>query len=70
MTPPGAHNRGMVILDRSTNGKGATSNPTRNSFQMYEAVRRVFATGDPASWPVNTPRPMWRSVPTNSARCA
>ena len=51
----GAHNRGMVILGPVNEwGEGSYIEPnTEFGFQMYEAVRRVFATGDPASWPVN-----------------
>lgn len=35
-------------------GEGSYIEPNREfGFEMYEAIRRVFAKGDPASWPVN-----------------
>jgi hypothetical protein len=35
-------------------GEGSYIEPNREfGFEMYEALRRVFAKGDPASWPVN-----------------
>ncbi|NUN94763.1 MAG: glycoside hydrolase family 99-like domain-containing protein [Candidatus Omnitrophica bacterium] len=35
-------------------GEGSYIEPcTEFGFQMYEAIRRVFAKGDPSSWPIN-----------------
>lgn len=50
-----AHERGMVILAPLNEwGEGSYIEPnTEFDFKMYEAVRRVFAVDDPATWPVN-----------------
>ena len=50
-----AHERGMVILAPVNEwGEGSYIEPnTEFDFEMYEAIRRVFAVDDPATWPVN-----------------
>jgi hypothetical protein len=50
-----AHGKDRVFLGPANEwGEGSYIEPaTEYGFGMYEAVRRVFATGDPASWPVN-----------------
>jgi hypothetical protein len=46
--------RMMVIGPANEWGEGSYIEPnTEFDFEMYEAVRRVFGQGDPASWPVN-----------------
>ncbi len=49
------HRRGLVILAPVNEwGEGSYIEPnTEFGFDMYEAVRRVFAVSDSASWPVN-----------------
>jgi hypothetical protein len=47
-------NRMLVIGPANEWGEGSYIEPnTEFGFDMYEAVRRVFGTGDPANWPEN-----------------
>jgi len=47
--------REFVVLGPANEwGEGSYVEPNNEfGFEMYEAIRRVFATGDPASWPEN-----------------
>lgn len=47
-------NRPVVLAPLNEWGEGSYIEPcTEFGFQMYEAIRKVFGKGDPASWPVN-----------------
>ncbi|MFO7975359.1 MAG: glycoside hydrolase family 99-like domain-containing protein [Candidatus Hydrogenedentota bacterium] len=50
-----AHERNIVILGPLNEwGEGSYIEPnTEFGFKMYEAIRRVFAVEEPATWPVN-----------------
>jgi len=49
------HSNRMIVFGPANEwGEGSYIEPNAEfGFEMYEAVRRVFAQGDPASWPVN-----------------
>lgn len=51
----GRHDRKMLVLGPANEwGEGSYIEPnTEFGFGMYEAVRRFFGKGDPASWPQN-----------------
>ncbi len=50
-----SHKLPMVILAPANEwGEGSYVEPaTEYGFDMYEAIRRAFGTGDPVTWPVN-----------------
>lgn len=50
-----AHGKRMLVLGPTNEwGEGSYVEPcTEFDFDMMEAIRKVFAKGDPASWPVN-----------------
>ena len=50
-----AHKLPFVVLGPCNEwGEGSYVEPANEyGFDMYEAIRRVFGTGDPAAWPVN-----------------
>jgi len=50
-----AHKLPFVVLGPSNEwGEGSYVEPANEyGFDMYEAIRRAFGTGDPATWPVN-----------------